>query len=339
MTRRDGPLGVAVVGLGVGEQHARKLASNPACRLVALNDIDISRAEVLAQCFAGCRVAETYEDVLGSAKVDLVVIASFDDAHAQQVIGALEAGKHVFVEKPLCCTLDELRSIRRVWAATGGALRLRSNLVLRAAPLYGWLRQEMQRGSLGKVFAFDGDYLYGRLHKITEGWRKDQEGYSVIEGGGIHLIDLMLWLTNQRPLWAEAVGNRIATEGSAFRYKDYVAATLGFESGLVARITANFGCVHRHQHVLRIFGTEGTFIYDDAGARLHNSRDPAVMPRLIVEAPLPLNKGDLTPSLVDAIVAATDDRSETQSYFDGVSICLAIDKALSTGARESIEYV
>jgi predicted dehydrogenase len=67
--------------------------------------------------------------------------------------------------------------------------------VLRAAPLYLWLQQEVKRGSFGEIYAFNGDYLYGRLHKITMGWRKEVSNYSVMLGGGIHLVDLMVWLT------------------------------------------------------------------------------------------------------------------------------------------------
>src|SRR6185503_7475057 len=102
--------------------------------------------------------------------------------------------------------------------------------------------------------------------------------YSVMAGGGVHLVDLMLWLTGQQPTTVSAVGNRIATANSRFAYDDFVTATYAFPSGLVGRITANFGCVHRHQHVVRVFGTKGTFIHDDAGARLHWTRDEARPP-------------------------------------------------------------
>src|SRR5262249_50292734 len=152
------------------------------------------------------------------------------------------------------------------------------NLVLRAAPLYCWLRDTIAAGELGELYAFDGDYLYGRLEKITDGWRGEVDGYSVLQGGGVHLVDLMLWLTGQRPATVNAVGNRIATRGTRFRYDDFVAATYRFESGLIGRITANFGCVHRHQHVVRVFGTKGTFIHDDRGARLHSTREPSAAP-------------------------------------------------------------
>ncbi len=70
--------------------------------------------------------------------------------------------------------------------------------------------------------------------------------------------------------------------------------------------TANFGCVHRHKHVLRIYGTAGTFLYDDAGARLHNRRNPAILPTYWPEAPLPAAKGDLIPDVIEGIEQGRD---------------------------------
>lgn len=340
MTSVARQLGVAVVGLGVGEQHARAFAAHPSCNVRWLYDLDNARAQTLSAALPGSNVARSFEEILECTDVDVVSIASYDDAHFEQVLKALAAGKHVFVEKPVCRTMAELIQMKECWLATGGRLKLRSNLVLRAAPLYRWLRECITAGAFGKLYAFDGDYLYGRLHKITEGWRRDSaDGYSVMEGGGVHLIDLLLWLTGERPVAASAVGNRICTKETGFRYNDFVAATLEFESGLIARVTANFGCVHRHQHVIRMFGTEATFLYDDAGPRMCRSRDPAQPPERVQQEPLPGHKGDLIPDFVEAVLADVDDRAETQSFFDGISVCVAADRAAVTGKRELIEYV
>lgn len=332
-------LGIGVVGLGVGEQHARAFHAHSACEVRTLCDLDAGRARTLATEFPGCAVAERFEEMLVDPRLDVLAIASFDDAHYQHVIAALQAGKHVFVEKPVCRTLTELADVRARWQAKGGRLKLRSNLVLRAAPLYFWLRERICAGDLGQIFAFDGDYLYGRLHKITEGWRKDVTGYSVMEGGGVHLVDLLLWLTGERPVAVTAVGNRICTNATAFRYNDFVAATFAFESGLIARVTANFGCVHPHQHVVRVFGTQATFLHDDAGSRWSRSSDPAVQPEQLAQAPLPSHKGALVPGFVSAILEDADDSAQTQSFFDGISVCIAADRAVTTGRKESVEYI
>ncbi len=305
----------------------------------SLFDLNAGRGCPFAGESPGCEVADSFEATLDRSDVDVIAIASYDDAHFRQVLAALGAGKHVFVEKPICRTVAELARIKEQWLAADGRLKLRSNLVLRSAPLYRWLRERIRTGSLGKLYAFDGDYLYGRMHKITEGWRQNVADYSVMEGGGVHLVDLLLWLTGERPAAATAVGNRLCTEGTAFKYNDFVATTLEFDSGLVARITANFGCVHRHQHVMRVFGTAATFLYDDAGARLHSSRDPQVPQERPPHAPLPSAKGDLVPDFVAAIIDDKDDRAETQSFFDGISICIAADRAAVTGKKERIEYV
>ncbi len=332
-------LGVGVVGLGVGEQHARAFHAHPACEVRSLCDLDAGRARALAVEFPRCTVAGRFEEMLADPRLDVLVIASFDDAHYRQVIAALQAGKHVFVEKPVCRTLSELADIKARWQAEGGRLKLHSNLVLRAAPLYVWLREQIRAGALGRIYAFDGDYLYGRLHKITEGWRKDVSEYSVMQGGGIHLVDLMLWLTGEIPVAVSGIGNCICTSGTAFRHDDFVAATFEFDSGLVARITANFGCVHRHQHVMRVFGTQATFLYDDAGPRWHRSRDPEVPAEQLTQPPLPAHKGDLVPEFVSAILEDADDGAQTRGFFDGISACVAADRAVATGTKERIEYV
>lgn len=322
-------LRVAVVGLGVGEQHARAYLRDSHCRLLWLHDLDRGRAREVAAALGAGRVADSFDQILNDPEVDVVSIASYDADHCEQVVAALRAGKHVFVEKPLCRTFEELRSVRQAWLASAPSPRaLASNLVLRSAPLYRRLREMIDRGGLGRVYAIDGEYLYGRLHKITEGWRSRETGYSVMAGGGVHLVDLAFWLTGLRPKSVAAVGNRICTEGTAFQYEDFVTTTARLSNGVVARFTANFGCVHRHQHVLRIYGTEGTFLYDDAGPRVHRSRDPEVPPQYWEETPLPATKGDLIPDFLSGIRRGRDWTREMQLTVDVMALCAASDEAL-----------
>jgi predicted dehydrogenase len=337
-------LGVAVIGLGIGEQHARMYASLSSCKVKLLIDLDRSRAESLVSTFPGSDAGGDIGEALDRSDIDVVSIASFDDAHFDQVMRSLLAGKHVFVEKPLCRTANELAQIRTMLNANA-SLHLASNLVLRGADLYRWLRDEIGSGAFGEIYAFDGDYLYGRLHKITEGWRGDTDDYSVMLGGGIHMIDLMLWLTGQRPLSVQAVSNRICARGTRFQYDDFVAATMTFTSGMVGRITANFGCMHPHQHVVRVFGTRKTFILDDSGPRLMTTRDP-VEPGLAVAPVEPLklatksaHKGALIPAFVEGIVLNKSPRTaDLDATLDAIAIAAACDEAVSTSSFVQIRY-
>ena len=331
-------LGVGVVGLGVGEQHAHAFKARPDCRVLWLCDHSEQQARVVRDRVGAGALAADLAAPLADPAVDIVSIASYDDMHYAEVKACFGAGKHVFVEKPLCRTLAEARDLKQAWLAAGRP-HLRSNLVLREAPVYVWLKRLIDDGVLGRIYAFDGDYLYGRLHKITEGWRQDIENYSVMEGGGVHIIDLMLWLLGEQPTEVTTVGNRLCTEGTAFRYDDFQAATFAFPSGAIGRITANFGCVHRHHHVMRVFGTRGTFVLDDCGPRLHLAREDKLRAAPVDLPHLPASKGVLIPAFVDAIMAGADAAPAAQREFDLISVCAASALSHQTRRPATIEYV
>lgn len=331
-------LGVAIVGLGIGEQHARAYVNSGRCRIRWLYDIDAPKAQQLASQLPVDGVATSFEQVLDDRTVQVISIASYDDAHASQVIAALEAGKHVFVEKPLCLSATDLSAIQHAWSNHSGA-HLLSNLVLRASPAYVWLKNAIAAGDLGTIYSLDGDYLYGRIEKITTGWRKNVHRYSPMLGGGVHMADLLLWLTAEKPTSVSCVGNRICTKQDGLGFNDYQAAVFSFASGLVGRITANCGCVHAHQHVLRVFGTAGTFLNDDRGPRLHVTRDPHVRAADVQLPTLPGSKGDLIGPFIESILRGCDSRAAALREFDLMSVCLAAELAGATGQTVAIEYL
>ena len=340
-------MNVGVVGLGsVGKRHADTYYEHDGCTLRWLHDIDRPLVDKLSREYDGAKVADRYEDIVDDDEVDLVSVCSFDDDHYGQAISALERGKHLFVEKPLCTNLDELASIKKQWEKADRPA-LDCNLMSRGSPLYQWLQVFIERGGLGDIYAIDAEYWYGRLHKITDGWRKDVEGYSVMQGGAVHLMDTIFMMTNERPTSCFAVGNRVCTEGSDFRYNDFVTSMYRFPSSMVARVTANFGCVHPHQHILRIFGTDATFLLDDQGPRIHATRDnvssglankaDAVTP---IDLPYrPVHKGDLIPPLVEQILTGADTSVLAQRNFDVMSAIMAADLSAATGKEVPVPYV
>lgn len=324
MSRR---IGVAVAGLGVGETLARSFQQLDTCSVLSLLDLDREKAVAGAAQFPGATVAKSYEELLANPDVDVVVVATYDHAHADQVVAALRAGKNLFVEKPLCVTPEELERIRAAHAGAQGCI-LSSNLVLRAAPLYQWLQREVRRGAFGRLYAFDGEYLYGRLDKIVSGWRGRSPHYSGMKGGGVHLIDLMLWISGETPVSVRGHGNRICTASSGFDHDDFIAATLTFSSGLVGRVTANLGCVHPHHHVLRIYGTEATFLYDDQGPRILRSRDPGRVAESLNIDPLPPSKGALIPGFVRALSDGSPAEPRADEIFRTMQTVFAIETSL-----------
>ena len=328
------PIRAAVIGLGVGEQHARAWARCRGGQLAGVCDRDKGKALRLSRELKTGTFGDWCQMLMEPA-LHAVSIATFDGQHARQVRDALRLGKHVFVEKPLCRTAMELKKIRRAWVQKKPALM--TNLVLRAAPLYQKIQRMIEAGKLGEIYAMDGDYLYGRIHKITGGWRSRDKAYSVLAGGGVHLLDLILSFARQNPRDVTAVGNRICTQGSRFRRKDFVSVVFRFPSGLIARLTANFGCMHRHQHSLRIFGTRGTLLVDDVGARWHRSRRPEAKPIWLKANRLPASKGALIPHFVSLICAGGGVRKKAAEREFSLAACLiASERALKTGERQRI---
>jgi predicted dehydrogenase len=318
-------LRVAVIGLGVGEEHARAYLANPQCELRVLCDIDADKLAEVVSRFPGVNLSRNPAEVLESKEIDLVSIASYDNCHAEQVIKALRARKHIFVEKPLCLTREELNQIRRSYDKTLG---FSGNLVLRRSPLFLKLRELWSAGELGEVYAVEGEYNYGRLEKLTKGWRGEIPDYSVISGGGVHLVDLILWLSGEKSFnRVSSFSNSISTGG---RYRDYVTSLVQFESGLIARVTANFGCIYPHFHLLSVYGTKGTFQNTPQGAFLYRPGKEA----LRLSEPYPgVSKGALIPEFVESIISRAPAPVTAQELFLATELCLSIDEEMGNESR------
>jgi predicted dehydrogenase len=319
-------LRAGVIGLGVGERHITAYERDSRCKVVKLCDANGEKLNEVGARHPECILTKDPQDVLGDPAIDVVTIASYDGDHYAQVMTALAAGKHVFVEKPLCLFENELANIETALAERP-QLRLSSNLIMRKSPRFARLRKRLRNGEMGTPYYGEADYNYGRLSKITDGWRGRVPYYSVVHGGAIHMIDLLLWLFDEQPIAVTAFGNSIATRGTSFKFKDCVAALLKFPSGATAKITANFGCVSPHYHNLSIYGTAATFIHNQLGACIYTSRDPAAAAINVDDAYVGPEKGDMLPAFVAAILDGTEPDVSTADVLAAMKVSLAIEKA------------
>lgn len=329
-------LRVGVIGLGVGKQHVEAWDRHPDCEVVALCDFDPQRLDEVARRHPAGQRFERADDLL-AADLDVVSIASYDSHHFEQVRTALERGLHVFVEKPLCTSEEEAAELRAL-RSQDQALRLSSNLPLRRSPRFVDLRERIRRGELGRLYYAELDYEYGRLWKLTEGWRGREPFYSVMLGGGVHLVDLLLWLTGSNVASVSATAsNRIVSEGTPFRFDDLVVTLLQLEDGMVAKIAANFGGVHPHFHGLKLFGTAGTFENGRGDATLWTGdrRDPRAT--LLDTAYPGVHKGDLIHSFAEAILRGTPPDVTEEDVFRTMEVVFGIERAHRTGAPISLE--
>lgn len=323
-------LRAGIIGLGIGEQHIAGYRRSNDTEVVALCDIDPEKQATAVTNYPDCRIYASAEEMIDAPDIDVVSIASFDHHHAEQVIRALDRGKHVFCEKPLCVNEAELAAIRAARGRNPG-IRLSTNTILRMSPRFRDLRERICRGELGRLYYLEADYNYGRLSKLKEGWRGNILDYSVMLGGGIHMVDLVLWLSSRRVVEVSAAGNKICSAGYGFTTPDMVVSILRFDDGTLAKVSANFGCVYPHFHKLEVYGTEATFVNDQGAASLYNSRDRDMRPEQIETAYPGIEKGDLIPSFIDAIRSNGPAEVEEDAVFSAMEVCLAIDRSWREG--------
>lgn len=159
------PVNVAVVGLGfMGVTHLRAYLANPQARVVAVCDAmrvpvngvlagvsgNITKSDDI-NLGSDVKVYRTSEELFADADVELVDLCTPTPLHAAQVIGALNAGKHVICEKPLARTSAEAREILAVAAKSPGILM--PAMCMRFWPGWSWLKQAVTEETYGKVLA------------------------------------------------------------------------------------------------------------------------------------------------------------------------------------------
>lgn len=144
------PVGIAVVGAGYwGPNLVRNAAATPALRLRHLCDLDVGRARGVLGPYSTVRATASLEEVLADPGVDAVAVATPAASHYAVVMAALEAGKHVLVEKPLAPTLAEGR--RLVAAAEERGLTLMLDHTYCYTPAVRHLRELVRGGGIGDV--------------------------------------------------------------------------------------------------------------------------------------------------------------------------------------------
>jgi predicted dehydrogenase len=335
-------LNAGVIGLGVGEQHILGYNNHPGCKTIAACDFSEQRLKKVSGRYPGIKFTLSADEILDDPTIDVVSIASYDNFHFEQITKALKNNKHVFVEKPMVLFEEEALEIRKLLNEKPH-LKLSSNLILRKYPRFEVLKDIVTQGQLGKIYYLEGDYLYGRLSKLTEGWRGDIPFYSVVSGGAVHLIDLLLWLTGDPVVEVSAFGNGICTEGTKFHHFDFVGALLKLKSGAVAKVTANFGCVFPHFHGVAVYGDKGTFKNGFEKGYVYSSRDEDVkrVAPSVIDTPYPgAKKGDHLLAFIDSLTGKKSESLVTiQEVFSAMSVCFAIEKALKENSTVKVRYI
>ena len=352
------PIRWGVIGLGIGYQHALAIMEAENAQLVAVCDRQSEQREKWLLEFPFVPAFPDEGGMFEEVKLDALVVASYDPEHGPTIERALNQGINVFAEKPLATTFEQ-------YTATANALernpraRLTTNTLLRRSPRFLALKQMIAAGELGSIFHLEGDYLYGRLEKLSAGWRGEDPTYSVTLGGAVHVVDLVIWLTGERPHRVHALGSgkglRDSTYSadSSFNGDDFRIALLEFPSGMTAKVSANYACVLPHFHRIDVFGSLGTYIHvpvssaiaindslegEWSSAFVFQSRE-ATEPPVAIDLPYPATpKGTLIANFNEVLSGSAKLEISEQDAMDVLAVCLAIDASVKSAGPRDIEY-
>jgi predicted dehydrogenase len=331
-------LNAAVIGLGVGARHAQIFKSHKKINLVALCDFDDDKINFYKKKFKNCKFTNNAEDIFKDPNIDLVSIASYDNFHSNHILQAIKYKKHFFVEKPFCLNIHDLNKIY-LNLKKNNKIIFSSNLILRCHPAFLELKRRIKNNLMGQIYYCEGDYNYGRINKILHGWRNSIPFYSVILGGSIHLVDLILWLSGKKVKSVIAEGNKIATKNSKFKNFDLVSALLKFEGGMIAKVTSNFASVTPHHHILSIYGTKSTFLYNNKEIKYYKSRENSNFEKIRSRFSNKKKSGVLV-SFINSVYYKNDlNIIHKKEIIDLMSVCLAMEKSLRTKKWEKVQYI
>ena len=227
------PLRVLVVGLGqMGRSHALAYHRNPGFEIIGL----VNRSPAgLPPALERYRWLDSFAAGLAE-KPDLVSINSYTDSHADYAVAAMEAGAHVFVEKPLAATVADAERVVATARRTGRKLVI--GYILRHHP--SWIEFVAQARKLGPPFVMRMNLNQQSAGAAWEIHKRLMESTSPVVDCGVHYVDVMLQITDSPPVQVRGMGVRLSSE-IADTQVNYGHLQIIFADGSVGWYEAGWG--------------------------------------------------------------------------------------------------
>jgi predicted dehydrogenase len=366
--RRNTRVGIIGAGKRVRNLASQVLNADSRIEVTALYDPLAESVAAAKDTFgASVKAYSTYQQLLEEGDVDWVMIGSWNCYHRDQIVAALDAGKHVFSEKPLAISLEECLDIARAHRESNQKFTI--GFTLRYSPHYRAIKEILDSGQLGRIISLEfnetldfnhGGYIMGDWRRLTA-----NAGSHLLEKC-CHDLDIINWLAGSRVRRAASFGglnffhpgnahhiSRLGTDADgaeAYRTwrgtvrldpftsdKDIVdnqVAILEYDSGVRATFHTNCNMAIPERRIY-IAGTEGSLRADVIAGTVHYRRIGFDTPIVDASTDARGGHGSGDPVLCAHVAAMmTEDADALTSVEDGVAsavACFGIDRAMESG--------
>jgi predicted dehydrogenase len=243
------PLKIGVIGYGYwGPNLVRNFTASPRTHVVAVADRDAARRGAVTALYPWIRTCPEADEVLRDPEVDAVAIATPLFTHFPLAKAALNAGKHVLVEKPLASSVAECEELTQLAQAKGLALMVDHTFVYTGAVRK--VREVIESGQLGRILYFDSVRINLGLF---------QPDFNVLWDLAPHDLSILDYALAGTPRWVQATGVK-HYEG---HHENLAYLTIGFDGGLLAHVHVNWVAPVKTR-LTTIAGTDRMLVYDDA---------------------------------------------------------------------------
>lgn len=265
---------IGVIGAGsISDVHLQAYAKNGDAEIMAISDLNKTRAQEKAEKYGAKKVYTDYQELLADKDIDAVSICVWNNLHAEISIAALDAGKQVLIEKPLSMTVEEAKQIEK--AVHRNKKLLQVGFVRRHASNTKLLKEFVDNGELGEIYYAKASCL--RRLGNPGGWFADKgkSGGGPLIDLGVHVIDICWYLMGRPKVKSVSgntynkLGNRNNIQNLAF-YKaadydsskntveDMANALIRFENGASLLVDVSF-TLHAKQNEMsvKLYGDKG----------------------------------------------------------------------------------
>jgi predicted dehydrogenase len=340
LTRKSGPIRVAVVGLGYwGPNLVRVLHELPEAEVSAVCDIEPEKLARISRRYPDIPVTTSYEEVLATDDVDAVAVATPVSSHYALALAALESGKHAFVEKPMAASLAEAEALTA--AARRRSLTLMPAHTFLYSPPVNAVRNLIRSGELGEIYFVSTSRVNLGLH---------QSDVSVVWDLGPHDFSILTYWLGETPDQVSAVSRSCIVPG----IPDVAFVNLHFPSGTVAHAELSWLAPSKLRRTA-IVGSRKMVVYDDTSAepvRVFDSGAHLPDPETFGEYQLTYRTGDIVSLKIDpseplaleladfcgAIRTHSEPISSTELGLSVIQVIEAVDRSLAGGGAPTAVF-